>query len=344
MKKSILAIMIIMPLLFLAGCAVKHDRGDVEEYVSSNLGLSGFTVSRTSTEVTSDDDGYTDYLWEVTESDGTVFYVLDDFFYESEWKSNMLTSNWNEVHLKEYLADADLDGFEMEEVTQRSRNYPCMKFTLLTGTYSNRSELHEYAEKLNSLADGSDLGLTLIFDIRYDSPYRYIGQGERYDGMFSGRASRDKHADYSDAEGRMLELLLERRDEERLKEFTDDEIHDYVGNSSRALGVRQDDGTWKMFDDLIGNTYRISYPTFYEVLIRCGYPVTGTKDDFTFTGVDGSVYEFSESFVEDDRYYYLKDGGRINAEWGATDDIGRNLIREAAGIEIAQRKTIEEEK
>lgn len=81
-----------------------------------------------------------------------------------------------------------------------------------------------------------------------------------------------------------------------------------------------------------------------EVLIRCGYPVTGTKDDFTFTGVDGSVYEFSGTFLEDDRCYYLKDGERINAEWGAADDIGRNLIREAAGIEIASRQTIDKEK
>ena len=71
--------MVMMIPLLLTACTEKYGRDDIRKYVRDELGLKDFTVSRTCADII-DDEGYTDHLWEVTESDGTVFYVLDDYY------------------------------------------------------------------------------------------------------------------------------------------------------------------------------------------------------------------------------------------------------------------------
>ena len=340
MKRPILAILILMPLLLLAGCTEKYGSKDVEQYVRDELGLSGFTVSDTCRDIT-DEEGYTDHLWEVTESDGTVFYVMDDYYYAMEWVENSLRNNWNETHVRKYLADADLTGFEIDDPGEE---HP-MAGVELTGTYSKRGELHDYAERLNMLADGSDLDLTILFDIKYDHPYRSIGDYEKTEGDFKGTVSKSKHVDCDYTEGTLINLLLDMRYEDRLQEFTDDEIRNYVKSCDHALGIRQSDGTWEMPDDLVGSlySYGISFPTIYEVLSRCGYPVTGTKDKFTFTGRDGGTYEMSESFIENDWYYYIKDGVHIPMDAYFYDHFNVSKLKELTGIEVSEKWMIEKE-
>ncbi len=340
MNRRILAMFLIIALLTLTACTKHYGRNDIKEYVRDELGLKDFTVSRTCTDIV-DDEGRTDHRWEVTESDGTVFYVLDDYYYSFEWVSNSLRNNRNAVRVREYLRTADLTGFEIDDPVEE---HP-MASPELTGTYSSRSELHEYADRLNRLADGCSEDLSILFEIKYDHPYRFIGDYEKADADYQGVVSRSRHVDCIYTEGAMINLLLDMRYEDRLSEFTADEIRDYVRGSSHALGIRQSDGSWYMPDDLICSflSYGISFPTIYEVLSRSAYPVSGTKDDFTFTGIDGSTYEMSESFIENEWYYYIKDGIHVPMDAYFYDHFNVGKIKEFTGIEVAEKWMIDRE-
>ena len=190
MKKLLFTMLLMTALLSLTSCTKKYDRNDIKEYVREELGLKDFTVSRTCKDII-DDEGYTDHLWEVTESDGTVFYVLDDYYYSLEWVSNSLGNNRNAVRVRQYLRTADLTGFEIDDPGEE---YP-MASVELTGTYGSRRELHEYADRLNRLADGCSEDLSILFEIKYDHPYRSIGDYEKIDADFQGVVSRSRHVD-----------------------------------------------------------------------------------------------------------------------------------------------------
>ena len=340
MKKLIFIMLIMATLLSLTACTEKYDRSDIKKYVRDELGLKGFTVSKTCTDII-DDESYTDHLWEVTESDGTVFYVLDDYYYSLEWVTNSLRDNRNEVRVRQYLATADLTGFETDDPGEE---HP-MAGVELTGTYCSRSELHEYVERLNRLADGCEEDLSILYDIKYDHPYRSIGDYEKTEADYHGIVSRSSHVDCTYTEGAMINLLLDMRYEDRLGEFTADEIRDHVRGSNHALGIKQSDGSWYMPDDLMCSffSYGISFPTIYEVLSRSGYPVSGTKDDFTFEGIDGSTYEMSESFIENDWYYYIKDGEHVPMEAYFYDHFYVGKVKEFTGIEVAEKWMIDRE-
>lgn len=332
-------LLVMTTAVILTSCTKEYDRGDIAQYVEDELGLSGFTVSRTYTEVTDPDDEYIDHLWEVTEADGTVFYVLDDYYYGMEWVSNSLSNNWNDVHVREYLSRADTSGFDIDVPDEQH----FMASVELTGTYRTRDELRKTVDRLNELADGSDLDLSMLFTVKFDHPYRTIGDYEKNEGDLQGSVRKSEHitADYT--EGCMLHLLLDMRDEEGLRQFTDEEIRQYVSGNDHAIGVRGDDGEWVMYDDLVCSlfSYGISFPTIYEVLSRNGYPVTGTKDDFAFNALDGSVYEMSESFIENDSFYYIKDGEHVPMEYYFYDHFNTNKIKELTGIEIEERWVID---
>ena len=82
-----------------AGCTKDYGRNDISDYVKETCGIRRFNVSRTSEKITSDKDEYTDYLWTVTEPDGTVFHVLDDYHWGMEALVNTLKTDYFDVHL-----------------------------------------------------------------------------------------------------------------------------------------------------------------------------------------------------------------------------------------------------
>lgn len=335
------ALLAMLTMSVLSGCTKKYDRGDIKQYVEETLGLKNFTVSRNYKEVKGPGDDYIDHLWEVTESDGTVFYVLDDYAYGTEWVTNSLRNNWSAVHLRKYLKEADTAGFEIEEPDEKY----IMASPELTGTYSTRRELTDIVDRLNKLAVGSELDIDIPYSFKFDFPGRTIREYERTEADLHGTVSKSKPITSEYTEGCLMHLLLDMREEERLREFTEEEIRSYVGSSDQAIGIRNADGEWVMEDDLVASmfSYGISFPTLYEILYRSGYPVTGTKDDFIFTGADGSVYEMSESFIENESHYYIKDGVHVPMEYYFYDHFHVNKIKELTGIDVAERWMIEKE-
>ena len=139
--KKILAV---LSICLLAGCTKEYKRSDIEDYVKKNLELKGFRVS-SSYETIEDDEGYKDRLWTVTEEDGTVFYVLDDYGWGMESVSNWLHDDWNAVHLIQLYEQTDHSRIELESGRKE------LHYAQLAGTFRNRKELSELCEELQEL-------------------------------------------------------------------------------------------------------------------------------------------------------------------------------------------------
>ena len=136
-KKRMIAMGLAMGLtLALTGCTTPYERKDVAAYVQDKLGLTDAVVAEERREVHGEDD-YTDYIWDVTEADGTVFCVLDDYYWGMESVQNSLRDNWNEVHIRQYLDQADLTGFRVEADEDE------MSIVTQVGGFAGRTELRE---------------------------------------------------------------------------------------------------------------------------------------------------------------------------------------------------------
>jgi hypothetical protein len=137
---------------------------------------------------------------------------------------------------------------------------------------------------------------------------------------------------------KLLHQCIDMRYEEQLKEFSEEEIRRCVQYSDHRLGIVQEDGTIVYYDDLVANEYHygVSFGTMYELLVRNGYPVEGTKDDFAFTARDGSVYEYSNDFQENDAYYFIKDGEHVPMEYYFYNHLRVKEVEELTGIPVIE--------
>ena len=98
-KKGLYIIAAVTVFGVLSGCTKDYGRNDIGDYVKERCGIRSFKVSKEPAEVTSDEDTYTDYLWTVTEKDGTEFHVLDDYHWGMEALVNSLRTDYFSVHL-----------------------------------------------------------------------------------------------------------------------------------------------------------------------------------------------------------------------------------------------------
>ena len=328
-KSSFLILLLIALVLILSGCTKNYDRKDIQKYVQENIGIRDFTVSSTRQEITNQEDGYTDYLWTVKEKDGTIFHVLDDYYYASEWVSNSLRNDWNAVHLQAYLKTADHKGFEVEEDNDE------ILYVRLMGAFTSRAQLRGLTETLNRLAKGLS-GVSIPYLLEYDFPGKFIGDYEINDADSSGTLDPGERIDPAEAEKNYLHFIIDMRDEKALSEFKDQEIHDLVKGNPWELCVLQEDESVLIYRDLLGSrfAYGISFPTLYEILVRNDYPVTGTKDDFTFEGIDGNTYEMSNAFIEDDWHYYLVNDEKTQMDAYFYNHLRPNEITELTGIRV----------
>lgn len=322
----------VMPL---TGCVRNYSRRDIEKYVKDRYGISGFKVSSKKVPLYGG-DGYRDYLWTVTESDGTEFYVIDDRYYGTEWASNDLTDNRSAIILKRYLDENALSGFETvpDEVPE---GWPDMLSFHLLGDYRTRAELNAYIDALDGMAGELPKGIRIPFLLRFDHKFRTIGDYDNSAADYTQMFFSGDTIDREKAEKDYLHTILDMRYEEYLADFTQDEIRALVKDNAYSIAVVRADGTCDFYDDLIMDPfgYGVSFATLYEILGREGIPAEGDKDDFAFTGTDGSVYEFSNYFSDGDWYYYLKDGERVKMEYYFYDHIYYTKIKDFTGIRLA---------
>ncbi len=315
-------------IMSLTGCGKPHTQSDIKDYVSSTCGITAFKVCQSPKETTGE-DGYTDYEWTVTEEDGSQFTVIDDYFYGQEWVTHSLRDNRNYLRTKQYLESADCTGFLVEE-----KKNGILGSVSLIYKFHDRKGLRRGVERMNALSAGCPPGLVLFCDMEYDHPYRSIGEytNEAGDTHYVMK-DRQQH-EVKPSEVNMLSVALDMLYDNTLREFSEEEIHALVRGNKVSFGVLQHDGSYKLYDDLLADSffYGLSFPTIYEVLKRNGYAVSGTKERYSFKGIDGSVYEFSNDFIENQSYYFIKDGKHVPMEFYFYNHWRFNEIEKMTGI------------
>ncbi len=326
MKKLIAAL---WAVILLSGCTTDYGKEDIEKYVREELGLKRFTVSETCEEVTDNADGYKDYLWTVTEKDGTVFRVLDDYHWGMEALTNSLRNDYSDVHTR-LLYEAHAHGsLKLEEGTRDS-----LYTAQLIGTFTDREQLHGLVDDINAFLPYND-GIPLSFQLCFDHPSRYIGDYVQDDGDTSG-VLRDKPITYTDAEANFLHQVIDMR-YPQMHDFTSEEISAFVYQNNYGVAVGNGSG-YEVYDDILTSrfSYGASFRTIYEILIRNGYPVTGTAEEYTFTGTDGNTYRFSDSYRNEETYYYYLNDTETPMEYYFYNHIRLYRIAEITGLDLKE--------
>ena len=249
--------------------------------------------------------------------------------------THSLRDNRNYLRTKQFLQSADCSAFQVEE----KKNGILGSVTLIY-KYTDRGGLHRGVERMNALSSSCPPRLTLFCDMVYDHPYRSIGAYTNIAGDTHYVLKDGQQHDAKPSEINMLGVALDMRYDNTLREFSEDEIHALVRGNQVSFGVLQDDGSYKMFDDLLADRlfYGLSFSTLCEVLKRCGYEVSGTKDRYSFKGIDGSVYEFSNDFIENQSYYYIRDGRHVPMEHYFYNHWRFHQIKEMTGIQCEYYK------
>lgn len=327
-------------------------RSKIADYVERGHAISGFTVSSDPLKTLCSDDckakndrtDHYDYVWTVTEADGTQFNVRDYYCYNNAAFSanRRIIDNYNSVHAKLYLQKADCWG-----VTLRGDVNDFYDGVWLESWFTNRRELRHLVDCLNVLAADCPQGIGIPYWLKYKHPLRSPLESDKY--VFGDTLARDRNSwlkageklSYDKCERNMLEVLIDMRYEPYLRDFTDAEIHSFVQGNDWSFGVKQSDGSYKVYDDLLlgRGSYGISVPTAYEVLKRSGYNVSGTPQRFSFRGAGGHNYEFSTSFLTTLPCWYLQDGQRLPLDEYAVkrgeycSHISLKSFKEMTGIE-----------
>ena len=320
-------------LIALTGCGGPYKRSDVIDYVKAVWGFTAFKVCMQPKE-TKGEDGYTDYEWAVTEEDGSQFLVVDDYRYGMEWVTHSLRDNRNYLRAKQYLQEADCSDFTVKDEANGWQS--CVK---LQFSYADRGELRRGIKRLNELAAGCPPGIALSYELQFRHPFRGVQNHSSRTGDTSGLIKGGETLSAAESEANMLSYIIDMRCDRLMREFTEAEIRALLKDNSSRFGVRLFDGSCKVYDDLLMNRlgYGISFPTLYEVLKRSGYAVSGTKERYSFKGIDGHTYEFSNDFAENQSYYYIMDGKRVPMEHNY-NHWGFHNIKQMTGIQCVYFK------
>ena len=134
-------------------------------------------------------------------------------------------------------------------------------------------------------------------------------------------------------------------------QFTSEELAEAVEYFGRSFNITRADGSVVSYPDLGLSRfgYGMSFGTLYEVLSREGFEPDGTPDAFSFTGVDGSEYEFSYWFNDQpyevdwedqsvvNGYYYLKDGQRVSMDYYFYNHFRNGLFERMTGMTFVEK-------
>lgn len=345
-------------IITLSGCTEEYDRADIIKYVTQNCDIKKFSVSKDYEEVEGD-DGYTDKVWTVTVKgdDKLEFVVHDDFHWGMEALVNTLWDDYMYValvHLYEEYDECEL--LELHE-EKDIRTY-----AELVGSYDNLEELEALFEEAEDFAEyAEDCGYDIEFyvNFRMENPLRDNCDRPLNDGDCKGFFRTDGKTDFEDAyETAVKEYLLTSiiyRFEDKLSEFTEEEIKDAVKNCKYRVAVSKDgtdSGELVFYDDLCGKMYTsaVTFGTLYEILVREGVEVTGDSWHYSFTGADGNIYEVSYDFCdytyygeigegdEKSGYYYIRNGEKIPMDYYYYNYFWEKDVLEMTGLLINVRE------
>ena len=341
-------------LIALSGCTEEYDRADIIKYVTENCGIKKFSVSKDYEEVEGD-DGYTDKVWTVTVKgdDELEFVVHDDFHWGMEALVNSLWDDYKYVALVHLYEE--YDECELLELNEEK---DIRTYAELVGSYDNLNELEALFEEAEEFAEyieecGYDIEFRVNFQMK--NPLRNNCGMSLDDGDYFCWIEADSKVNceevYEEAVNKCLLTSIIYRFEDKLSEFTEEEIKEAVESCKYRVAVSKDgteDGEFVFYEDLCGRMYTsaVTFGTLYEILVREGAEVTGDSWHYSFTGADGSVYEVSYDFcdyvfvdkvspyTERNGYYYIKDGEKVPMDYYYYNYFSEKDVFEMTGILI----------
>ncbi|MFI3213304.1 MAG: hypothetical protein R3Y24_08165 [Eubacteriales bacterium] len=344
-KKSIL---VVICMLLLSACVEDYDKNDIKDKVKSDIGLTKFEVDQ-ETSIRIEEDKYEDIIWNITDSNtGMVFHIVDDFYWGMESVSNSLWDDYDAAVLSFIYEDLP----ELQYLSIYVGIEDGLYVGRINGEFADLEELKSCYEELEFLKESfSDLGyqgLSIWYELEYMHPLRnavsvYIEDS----GDISGRTSYDKT--YEEMKTICMLTALDYR-YDVVNDLSAEELEEILEDYNNRLGIYRGEAEEfdeyeleqiTYYDDIIANkySYGVSFSTFYEVLVREGFEVTGDCWHYSFIGKDDICYEISYDFTDYDYgenkgYYYLKDNVKTPMGYYFYNHFNRNAIEEMTGLRL----------
>lgn len=333
-QKGLIICMVLMTA-FHSGCVKKYSTKDVIEYAKDEYHLQHVKAINDGVEVT-DDDGYTDTLWTLYDSDREItFHVLDNVTYMMEHAGNYLMDDYDDQVFLKYVDDLT----HLEYVTS---DFEGLIEVTIKGTYKNKTDLKQlYQELMDLKNDFSNQGfesISIYYRLAYQNPIRFhIEDEEVDDGDVTGMTDYLSESKYESFVDEYLRCALDYNFKDALSEFTEEEIEDFIQTDEDVISVGKVIGNevvW--YDDITASQYYygISFGTLYEILKKENIEVTGDSNQYTFVGIDGSTYGISYDYVQDNSYYYLKDATKVFMKHNFYNHFECNQIKEFTGLDL----------
>lgn len=330
----------ILLIVLLSGCTTKYEQKDIYDYVEEAYALEDVKVSKERTEITGE-DGYTDYLWEITAGD-IKFHVLDDYYWGMEVLTNHLTDDYEDVMLKEYYDSKILPHFTLDEKEEQG-----LYSNQLVGKFHTKEELIQLYEELENFQTyvtqkGYDIPNSFSYHLQMQTPIRnnmlnYIVD----DGDSFGRVTEITEDEAEEAMTKYVQAYTDYHFNDLYEKFTEEEIIEAVSVSEYRIAIIKGESTI-FYEDLCSRFgYGISFGALYEILEREGFDISGNNEHYSFVGLNGNIYEISYDFInvdglndESNHYYYLKNGMPVKMSANFYNHFTANEIEEMCGLQL----------
>lgn len=344
----VIAVVMLFSLMtaFMSGCRMSHfDRSEIVEWAKENFDRP--VVSRQHTE-RPNEEGYTDLVWEayLKKYPELKFEIVSHKYYAGESINFSIESTcrsvFGEYYFEQYCSENVGDFAPSEEQSLYGR----YRVTAMFDDRNGMESLMAQAAEINAAMEELGAYDCLDFEASYNdplSPPDGTDVAERFTAE-SIEENRDKLT---------VELALNAADHRvDLDQFTAAELESIIAAEGRPFVIIRSDGSEVSYPDLILSRfgYGMSFGTLYEVLLREGFEPEGTPEAFSFTGTDGSIYEFSYRFSDQpyevdftdsgyiDGYYYLVDGERVSMQYYFYNHFRSPLLEEMTGMNFREIK------
>jgi hypothetical protein len=318
----------------LTGCGVKYSREEMIKTLKERLPEKDkeFIVSKKNHKIKCENgEGYYPYDVYYKDNPDLVFqlaqytdggepfttYIVDTYAYTYGvyYYNNFCKNNKTDLKVMEWNSKEFIKGLDGE-------CYPVNGFTLYY-CIKNRSD---FENAINEMKKFDAFLSEQDHKIYYD--YLLIdksGKLSKLEGIVRVGYNINRHdqSSYDEAMSNYVSDLATYRIKE-MYDFSTEELIHYLNmdDDNKRITIQTVDGRKKTYEDMpegrtVGINDWITFGSLYEILKRNGFNVTGDSEAFSVKGLDGSKYEFSYEFYDNDNerknygYYYLKDNNKV---------------------------------
>lgn len=336
-RKKLLMCLIILLNVFHVGCVKDYSKEDVANYVKKKYSIKSLKIVSEGIPQEGE-DGYTDTLWTIYEEENDVtFHVLDNVTWGMETVTNYLLDDYEDQIFLKYAEENALLEYQVSQENGLS-------YASISASFKNRQECKDLVDALKEVYE--DLkgkgfeDLNIRYRLKYENTLRYvISRYEVDDGDATGSLNHLDKKEYEEFEKNYLLCALDYRFEDALKEFSEEEIKDFIAREEDVYHICNGD---VYYEDLVASRYAygISFGTLYVILKKEGFDVSGDVNHYQFIGEDGSTYEIGYDFVEEEWYYYKKDGEIIKMDADFYNHFSCKKINEMTGLHLETKKGV----